>query len=68
MRSTAFAVCAAPLQKCRGIPRHFLRRISQNFVEDNTLFKEAVAAIKNYTGMTDEDVEAILSKCIYEPF
>ena len=40
---------------------------AQNFVEDNTLFKEAVAAIKNYTGMTDEDVEAILSKCIYEP-
>ena len=39
---------------------------AQNFREDNPMFVEAVAAIKSYARMTDEDVEAILSKCIYE--
>ena len=40
---------------------------AQNFTEDHPIFLEAVAAIKNYTGMTDADVESILSQCIYEP-
>lgn len=39
---------------------------AQNFREDNPLFTEALAAIKNYARMSDEDAEAILSKCIYE--
>ena len=39
---------------------------AQNFREDNPLFAEALAAIKNYARMSDEDAEAILSKCIYE--
>ena len=39
---------------------------AQNFREDNPLFAEALAAIKNYARMTDTDAEAILSKCIYE--
>ena len=39
---------------------------AQNFREDNPLFIEALAAIKGYARMTDEQAEAILSKCIYE--
>ena len=39
---------------------------AQNFREDNPLFTEALAAIKGYARMTDEQAEAILSKCIYE--
>ena len=39
---------------------------AQNFREDNPLFKEALTAIKGYARMTDEQAEAILSKCIYE--
>ena len=39
---------------------------AQNFREDNSLFKEALAAIKGYARMTDEQAETILSKCIYE--
>ena len=39
---------------------------AQNFREDNPLFAEALAAIKGYARMTDEQAEAILSKCIYE--
>ena len=39
---------------------------AHNFREDNPLFVEALAAIKNYARMSDEDAEAILSKCIYE--
>ena len=39
---------------------------AHNFREDNPLFAEALAAIKNYARMTDTDAEAILSKCIYE--
>ncbi len=39
---------------------------AQNFREDNPLFIEALAAINGYARMTDEQAEAILSKCIYE--
>ena len=37
---------------------------AQNFAEDNALFVEGRNAIKNYLGMTDEQIEAILSQCI----
>ena len=37
---------------------------AQNFAEDNELFVEGRAAIKNYLGVTDEYIEAILSQCI----
>ena len=39
---------------------------AQNFREDNEMFSNAVAAIKEYARMSDEDVEAILKNCIYE--
>ena len=39
---------------------------AQNFRAGNPLFTEALAAIKGYARMTDEQAEAILSKCIYE--
>ena len=37
---------------------------AQNFAEDNALFVEGKEAIKRYLGMTDGDIEAILSQCI----
>ena len=39
---------------------------AQNFREDNEMFADALAAIKAYARMTDEDTEAILSTCIWE--
>ena len=48
----------------RGYYDHYVA--AQNFREDNPLFIEALAAIKGYARMTDEQAEAILSKCIYE--
>ena len=39
---------------------------AQNFREDNEMFSNAVAAIKEYARMSDEDVEAILKNCIWE--
>lgn len=39
---------------------------AQNFREDNPLFQEAVAAIKGYARMTDEEAESLLSGCVYE--
>ena len=39
---------------------------AQNFREGNEMFSEAVAAIKEYARMSDEDVEAILKNCIWE--
>ena len=39
---------------------------AQNFREDNAMFAEAVAAIKSYARMTDEDAEAVLADCIWE--
>ena len=39
---------------------------AQNFREDNEMFAEAVAAIKEYARMSDEDSEAILKGCIWE--
>ena len=37
---------------------------AQNFAEDNALFVEGRNAIKGYLGMTDEQIETILSQCI----
>ena len=37
---------------------------AQNFAEDNALFVEGRNAIKSYLGMSDEQIEAILSQCI----
>ena len=39
---------------------------AQNFREDNAMFAEAVAAIKSYARMADENAEAILADCIWE--
>ena len=39
---------------------------AQNFREDNEMFSGAVAAIKEYARMSDEDAEAILKNCIWE--
>lgn len=39
---------------------------ANNFAEDDPYFREALEAIKGYTGYTDKEVEAVLSKCIYE--
>ena len=39
---------------------------AQNFRESNQLFAEALASLKAYTGMSDDEVEAILQKCIWE--
>ena len=41
---------------------HYLA--AQNFAADNPLFLEGVAAFKKYTGKTDEEVQAVLDKCI----
>ena len=48
----------------RGLWDYYLA--AQNFREDNEMFADALAAIKAYARMTDEDAEAILSKCIWE--
>ena len=48
----------------RGLWDYYLA--AQNFREDNEMFADALAAIKAYARMTDEDTEAILSKCIWE--
>ena len=37
---------------------------AQNFAEDNALFVEGKEAIKRYLGMSDEQIEAILSQCV----
>lgn len=37
---------------------------AQNFADDNALFVEGRNAIKGYLGMTDEQIETILSQCI----
>ena len=39
---------------------------AQNFREDNEMLAGAVAAIKEYARMSDEDAEAILKNCIWE--
>ena len=48
----------------RGLWDYYLA--AQNFREDNEMFSDALAAIKAYARMSDEDVEAILKNCIYE--
>ena len=48
----------------RGLWDYYLA--AQNFREDNEMFSEAVAAIKEYARMSDEDAEAILKNCIWE--
>ena len=37
---------------------------AQDFAEDNELFVEGREAIKRYLGMSDEQIEAILSQCV----
>ena len=37
---------------------------AQNFAEDNDLFVEGRDAIKRYLGMSDEQIEALLSQCV----
>ena len=37
---------------------------AQNFAEDNELFVEGREAIKRYLGLTDEEIESILSQCV----
>ena len=39
---------------------------AQNFREDNEMFGEAIAAIKAYARLTDDEAEAILKNCIWE--
>ena len=39
---------------------------AQNFREDNEMFSEALAAVKRYAGMTDDEAEAILKGCVWE--
>ena len=48
----------------RGLWDYYLA--AQNFREDNEMFSDALAAIKAYARMSDEDVEAILKNCIWE--
>ena len=48
----------------RGLWDYYLA--AQNFREDNEMFSEALAAVKAYARMTDEDAEAILKNCIWE--
>lgn len=37
---------------------------AQDFNESYPLFKEGLAALKNYARLTDDEIEAILSKCV----
>ena len=39
---------------------------AQNFREDNEMFADALAAIKTYARITDDEAEAILKQCIWE--
>ena len=48
----------------RGLWDYYLA--AQNFREDNEMFSEAIAAVKRYAGMSDDDAEAILKNCIWE--
>ena len=48
----------------RGLWDYYLA--AQNFREDNEMFSEALAAVKAYARMADEDAEAILANCIWE--
>ena len=48
----------------RGLWDYYLA--AQNFREDNEMFAEALAAIKSYARMSDDDAEAILKNCIWE--
>ena len=48
----------------RGLWDYYLA--AQNFREDNAMFSDALAAIKEYARMSDEDAEAILKNCIWE--
>ena len=48
----------------RGLWDYYLA--AQNFREDNEMFAGALASVKSYTGMTDDEVEAVLKDCIWE--
>ena len=37
---------------------------AQDFAEDHPLFREGLTAIKAYAGVTDDEAEAILAKCV----
>ncbi len=37
---------------------------AQDFAEDHPLFREGLAAIKAYAGVTDDEAEALLAKCV----
>lgn len=39
---------------------------AQNFREDNEMFAQALAAVKTYARLTDDEAEAILKNCIRE--
>lgn len=47
----------------RGYYDYYLA--AQNFKEDNEIFTAAIEELKEYAEMTDEEVEAVLRKCIY---
>ena len=48
----------------RGLWDYYLA--AQNFREDNEMFADALAAIKTYARITDDEAEAILKQCIWE--
>ena len=48
----------------RGLWDYYLA--AQNFREDNEMFSEALAAVKAYARMADDEAEAILKNCIWE--
>ena len=48
----------------RGLWDYYLA--AQNFREDNEMFADALAAIKTYARIADDEAEAILKQCIWE--
>ena len=48
----------------RGLWDYYLA--AQNFREDNEMFADAVASIKAYARITDDEAESILKECIWE--
>ena len=48
----------------RGLWDYYLA--AQNFREDNEMFAGALAAVKAYAGISDDEAEAILNNCMWE--
>ena len=48
----------------RGLWDYYLA--AQNFREDNEMFAQALAALKAYAHITDDEAEAILKECVWE--